>query len=278
MTEGKADFSLFSFLFPLRRYLELYALFFVQRLKIFLEYRISFLIGASSTFVVQAAGLFSIWAIMRIVPNVVGWSFDQVLLLYGMVTLARSFEHMFADNLWTLGRHHIRDGSFDRFLVRPINPLFHLFADRFNHDGIGNFIIGLVVVIRSSLALQIEWNLEKVVCMVLAALGGGLIFIALNLITCVSAFWIIDSTPITLGVHEWHEFARYPLSMYSSNIKNALTFIIPYGLVSYYPALFVLGRDSSFLAFASPFMGVGLMLLGYALWNVGLRRYGSTGS
>jgi ABC-2 type transport system permease protein len=260
------------------RYLELYGLFFVQRLKVFLEYRLSFLIGASSTFFMQAGGLFAIWAVMRVAPNLVGWSFDQVLLLYGMVTLARSFEHMFADNLWTVGRHYILSGDFDRFLVRPINPLFHLFADRFNHDGIGNFMIGLVVVIRSSLSLNIDWNLEKVLCMVLAALGGGLVFIALNLITCVSAFWIMDSAPVTLAVHEWHEFAKYPLSMYSSSIKNVLTFMIPYGLVSYYPALFVLGRDSSLLAFASPFMGVGLMLIGYALWNVGLRRYGSTGS
>jgi ABC-2 type transport system permease protein len=261
----------------MRRYASLYGLFFVQRLKIFLEYRLSFLIGASSTLLMQAAALFTIWAVMRIVPNIVGWSFDAVLLLFGMVTLARSFEHMFADNLWALGRY-IRQGDFDRFLVCPIDPFFHLLADRFNHDGIGSFLIGLVVVVRSSLALEVAWDAPKVLCLVLAVLGGGLVFIALNFITCVSAFWIGDSVPVTLAVHEWHEFAKYPLGMYGGGIQTVLTYIIPYGLISYYPALFVLGRETSPLAFAALPMGLVLMWLGYLLWGFGLRRYGGTGS
>lgn len=259
------------------RYLELYSVFFINRLKVFLEYRVSFLIGATSTLVLQGAGLFAIWTVMRQVPSIVGWSFDQILLLYGILTLSRSLEHMFADNLWTVGRY-IRNGDFDRFLVRPVDPLFHLLADRFNHDGIGNFLVGLGVVIRSSFALGIDWNAQKMLCLVLAVLGGGLVFIALNLITCVSAFWIMDNAPVTLAVHEWHEFAKYPLSMYGKSIQNILTWVIPYGLVSYYPALFLLGRDSSLLAFAALPVGLVLLILGYGAWRAGLRRYTGTGS
>ena len=69
-------------------------------------------------------------------------------LIYGLVTLAKSINHMFADNLWTIGRQYIRTGAFDRFLVRPIDPLFHLLADRFCHDGIGNFLVGLTLVVQ----------------------------------------------------------------------------------------------------------------------------------
>ena len=32
-------------------------------------------------------------------------------------------------------------GEFDRYLVRPIDPLFHLLADGFNVDGVGNFLL-----------------------------------------------------------------------------------------------------------------------------------------
>jgi ABC-2 type transport system permease protein len=256
----------------------LYGVFFMNRLKIFLEYRVSFLIGASSTFVMQAAGLFTIWVVMQKVPNLVGWNFDEVLLLYGLVTISRSLEHMFADNLWTLGRHYIRSGDFDRFLIRPVDPLFHLLADRFNHDGIGNFLIGLALIVRSSVALGVEWTLEKVLCVVCAVLGGGLIFIALNLLTCVSAFWIMDSAPVTLAVHETHEFAKYPLSMYGGAVKTLLTWVIPYGLASYYPALFILRRDSSVLAFIAPVVALALLFVAYRAWLIGLQRYAGTGS
>ena len=186
---------------------------------------------------------------------------------------------MFADNLWTVGRHHIRDGSFDRFLLRPIDPLFHLLADRFNHDGIGNFLIGLGLIVSSSLALGLEWSVLKVICVICAVIGGGVIFIALNLLTCVSAFWIIDSAPVTLAVHETHEFAKYPLSMYGGLVKGLLTWVIPYGLASYYPALYLLGRDtSSLLAFAAPVVGGLLMVIAYRAWLFGLRHYAGTGS
>lgn len=262
---------------PVRRYARLYGLFLVQRAKIFLEYRANFIIGASSTFVMHVASLLSLWVVMRQVHSLQGWVLDEILMLYGLVTISRSIEHMFADNLWAVGRY-IRGGDFDRFLVRPIDPLFHLLADRFNQDGIGNFLIGLALIVKSSLALQLEWDAIKVACIVLAVLGGGLIFVSLNLLTCVSAFWILDSVPVTLSVFELHEFARYPLAMYSKAVLNLLTWLIPYGLASYYPALFILGRGSSPLSFASPVVALALMTVAYRAWLFGLRHYQGTGS
>jgi hypothetical protein len=50
--------------------------------------------------------------------------------------------------------------------------------------------------------------------LVVGVLSGGFIFIALNLITCVSAFWIVDSVPVTRLVFDNHLFAQYPLTIY----------------------------------------------------------------
>ena len=260
------------------RYLRLYRHFLVQRLKILMEYRINFLIGASSTIFLQAAGLLMIWVVMRQVPTINGWSFDEILLVYGLLTLARSINHMFADNLWTLGHTYIRDGSFDRFLVRPIDPLFHLLADRFCHDGIGNFLVGLVLVIKSTTALGIELDAVHAVYLILAVLSGGAIFIALNLITAVSAFWIVESIPLTHSVFEMNEFAKFPLSIYPRAIGILLTWVIPYGFASFYPASFLLGRDVGPLAWLGFPIAAALLVLGYRFWCFGLRHYARTGS
>ena len=133
----------------LRRYLDLYWTFLIQRLKILMEYRVNFLIGAASTIAFQLAGLTMVWVVMSQIPDLNGWTLDQILLIYGILTLSKSINHMFADNLWTIGDQYIRSGGFDRFLVRPINPLFHLVADRFCHDGVGNFLVGLELVLTS---------------------------------------------------------------------------------------------------------------------------------
>ncbi|HKG54978.1 MAG TPA: ABC-2 family transporter protein [Anaerolineales bacterium] len=96
------------------RYLNLYWYFLIQRLKVLMEYRLSFILGASSTVVWQASSIAAVWIVMQKVPSLNGWNYDEVLLVYGLVTLSKSINHMFADNLWTLGRIYttsVRAGS-----------------------------------------------------------------------------------------------------------------------------------------------------------------------
>src|SRR5512146_1998089 len=92
----------------LLRYTTLYWYFLVQRFKILMEYRVNFLIGASSTFFLQGSSILAIWVVMRQIPSLNGWSFDEVLLVYGLVTLSKSINHMFADNLWVFVGGHGR--------------------------------------------------------------------------------------------------------------------------------------------------------------------------
>jgi ABC-2 type transport system permease protein len=260
------------------RYAQLYWFFLIQRLKILMEYRVNFIIGASSTFFLQGSSILGIWVVMRQIPSLNGWSLDEVLLIYGLVTLSKSINHMFADNLWTIGRVYIRSGGFDRFLVRPIDPLFHLLADRFCHDGIGNFIVGAVLVARSSAVLGILWTPLNLLYLVVAVISGGFIFIALNLLTCVSAFWIMDSVPVTRLVYDNHLFVQFPLSIYPKAIGIFLTWLIPYGFTSFYPSNYLLGRDIGPLAFLSPVIATFLMFIAYRFWLFGLRHYSGTGS
>ncbi len=261
-----------------RRYLSLYWLFLMQRFKVLMEYRVNFLIGAASTIAWQSASLLFIWVVMSQVPNLNGWNLNEILLIYGLLTLAKSLNHMFADNLWTVGDQYIRSGGFDRFLVRPINPLFHLLADRFCHDGIGNFLVGAFLVGISSSALRIAWTPLNILHLLVAVLGGGAIFVALNLITCVSAFWIVNSIPVTRAVFENNEFAKYPLSIYPKGIGVLLTWLIPYGFASFYPASYILGRDASAIVWIGPVVAAVMLFIGYRFWLFGLRHYSGTGS
>lgn len=262
----------------MHRYLTLYGYFLQQRFKILMEYKANFVIGASSTIILQISSLLTIWVVMSQIPSLNGWELDQILLIYGLITLAKSINHMFADNLWTIGRQYIRSGAFDRFLVRPIDPLFHLLADRFCHDGIGNFLVGSILVVVSMNHLTIPWTAANISFLLLAVLSGGLIFIALNLITGTSAFWLMDAVPVMRVVFDNHLFAQYPLSIYPKAIGILLTWIIPYGFASFYPATQLMGIQSSQLAWLAPLVAVILLLIGYQVWRLGLGHYAGTGS
>lgn len=105
-----------------------------------------------------------------------------------------------------------------------------------------------------------------------------LLFIALNLIAAVSAFWIVESIPFTQSVFEMNEFAKFPLSIYPRAIGILLTWLIPYGFASFYPASHLLGRDVGALAWLGLPVAAALLFLGYRFWCFGLRHYASTGS
>ncbi len=261
-----------------RRYATLYYWFLIQRFKILMEYRVNFIIGATSTIILQIAGLLTIWVVMSQVPSLNGWNLNEILLVYGLLTLSKSITHMFADNLWTIGWNYVRSGDFDRFLVRPVDPLFHLLADRFCHDGIGNFLVGAALVGISTRALGIAWTPFNLLYLVVAVVSGGIIFIALNLITATSAFWLVESIPVTQIIFNTHEFAKYPLTIYHQFIGILLTWVIPYGFASFYPASYLLGRDVGALAWMGPVVAMVLLFISYRVWLFGLRHYSSTGS
>lgn len=250
----------------------------LQRLKVLMEYRVSFIIGASSTLFIQLTGILTIWIVMKQIPDLNGWSLESILFIYGMLTVSMAINRMLADNLWTLGESYIRTGAFDRLLIRPLNPLFHLLADRFCHDGLGELVIGLVLIIYSGTHMDINWTPAMQVFLVISILCGGIIFFSINLITCVTSFWIYDSISIMISIHELHTFAKYPLTIFPKAIRVVLTAMIPYAFASFYPASYILGMSNNLPVWSGPAVSVILLFIGYRVWLFGLKHYKSSGS
>jgi ABC-2 type transport system permease protein len=88
----------------------------------------------------------------------------------------------------------------------------------------------------------------------------------------------MDSVPVTRAVFDNYLFAQYPLTIYPRAINIVLTWLIPYGFTSFYPATYLLGRDSSLVVWLGPVVAAVLLVLGYQFWRFGLRHYAGTGS
>lgn len=260
------------------KYPRLYWEFMKQNAKVMLEYRADFIIGFLSTFVLQIGGIFFVWVVFANVGEIKGWSFYEVTFVYGLLTLAKSINHIFFDNLWVLGMIYIREGKFDTLLLRPISPLFHLIADRLQQDGFGNFVIGLILVFGSLGNLNVSFGFMDYILLVVFVISGGLIFAAINLITCTSSFWVVQSNIFMWSVFSLSDFALYPLSIYKKFISMIITWIIPYAFASFYPASLFLDKGYSIISWLSPIVAVVLCLIAKQVWNFGIRSYSSTGS
>jgi ABC-2 type transport system permease protein len=262
----------------MRRYLRLSWAFLRQHVKVMLEYRLNALISAAGSIAWQAATLAGIWAVMGLVENLNGWHADEVYLVYGLFTLAAGVSKTLTQNLFYLGQGYVRPGRLDALLTRPMNPLFHLLADRFSYEGIGDALTGIVLLLHSWRALSIAVTPDRLLVLLTAVLFGAVVVTALYLLAASSAFWITIATPVNLAFGHMSQFALYPLTIYGKAVQILFTWVIPYGMVSFYPAQYLLGRGTAWMVLAMAPVSALLMALAYRVWLVGLGRYSSTGS
>lgn len=261
-----------------RQYLTLFRTFLVFNVRAAVSFRADFLIGLASTIVMQTAQIGALFLVMAQVPELAGWNVDQILLTYGLLAIARSINHMFGDQLWRLGWMFVKTGDFDKFLLRPVNPLFHFVASRFCQDGLGYMLVGIVLVLKAGLGFGLFISPKAFLCCLVATLGGAGIFFGINLLTASTSFWVIDSLGLMTSVFVTNELAQYPLPIYGKWIQGLLTLILPYGLISFYPMDAVSRGDFYLLAWASPAAALILLVVGVLIWNAGVRHYSSTGS
>jgi ABC-2 type transport system permease protein len=69
------------------------------------------------------------WVTMARVGHLAQWSLWQLVLILAATSLVRSIAELLFTNVCALP-DKIRTGALDTFLVKPVNPLFHLIAER----------------------------------------------------------------------------------------------------------------------------------------------------
>ena len=178
-----------------------------------------------------------------------------------------------------LGSNYIRPGNFDRLLIRPISPLFHLIADRVQQDGFGQLLIGCIILSIAMPHIGIHWGFVTILLLIIMVLSSGFIFVAINLFFSTFSFWMVDSLPIVFAVFNISDFARYPLTIYNKGIRFVLSWVIPYAFTAFYPAsLFIQHSGYQTIAAWSPLVSIAACIIAYLFWRKGLHAFTSTGN
>ena len=183
-----------------------------------------------------------VFVLFKRVPTLANWRMEEVVFLYGFSLIPFGLFNVFSLNLYEFGATYIMEGKFDRVLLRPLSSLFQVVFDAFRIEALQEVVVGLIVVIWAARRLQYHWSPLDVLLLTLFALCGGVIYLSVFLFLSTFSFWFEDR----IGIHPpfWNllAFGRYPLSIYSSYIQFLLSWIIPFGFATFYPATRLLGR------------------------------------
>lgn len=262
-----------------KRYLLLYKSFLRQYLKKLVQSRIDFALGILAFLVVQASGIIFLYLIFNQIPTLAGWRFEEIIFIYGFSQIPKGLDHLVADNLWLLSSSMIIKGDFDKYLIRPINPLFHLLADRFQPDAIGELIIGLILLLDSKKKLGLEFTFDKMIYFVILVVFCALIFTSIKLIFASLSFWIKDSLSILQLNYMLNEYCKYPINIYSKFIKFIISFIIPFAFAQFFPASYLLNKDTVKTGVITTMLiSTICFFISIIIWTNGIKRYESTGN
>jgi ABC-2 type transport system permease protein len=265
------------------RYLSLYWDFACLHFKVRMEYRVDFLTDMGSFVIRRGADIVQLGVFLLQVPHLAGWSFPQILFIFGFVMLVKGLTYMFFSNLEQVG-YYVLSGDLNRLLVRPLDGLFHLCAERFDYDELGEILVGVVILLYANKRLGLAWTPGKATLMFMFVICGVLVRMAIMLIMASVSFWIVDSRPLVAMTYPFSSFARYPLEIYALPIRFLLTVVLPFAIAGYFPAAYLLGHRYSLLipvldqALLVPLVAILMLGGAYRLWNRGLCRYESPGT
>ena len=261
------------------RYLKLYNKFLKQYIKTLMEYRADFLLGLIGFILVQGVGIVFIGLVFNSIPTLKGWSFYEILFIYGFAQIPRGIDHVFTDQLWIFSWKTIVQGEFDRYLVRPLNPLFQVIVERFQPDGFGEIIVGTMILVTSWSKLGLEITIGRMIALIFVILCASVIYTAIKLAVTSIAFWVKFAQSYLYMAYQLSTFVKYPITIYPAWIRGVLTFIIPFAFTGYFPAAYILGKGSFLLGVVLTFVVSFISIfIAYRIWLIGIKRYESSGN
>lgn len=260
------------------RAIDLYCTLFRAGLRAKLNYRADVLVMVPSFLLIQAIGYVFLWVVFRQLPTIAGWSMHELVCVYAMISITEGIVGVFGEGLWALSwlKFH---GAFDALLMRPVSPLLQVLLTSVGLHGFGPILLGSVMIARSLEHITIDWTPGRIAMAVALFLSAAIARLGTMLAASATAFWIETPFNPTINiVHSSSYFARFPLTIYGQALNFALTFLVPWGFVSYYPVAWVFGKaDVGWIGLFTPLVAVAAF--GFAAWlfRRGLARYESAG-
>ena len=247
------------------------------------QYRTSFFLFLISQTVIACMDLAVVASIFTQVDSLAGWSGMEVALLFGLSGVAFGLADITISQVETASRH-IKAGTFDLFLLRPIPALLHLSATEFALRRLGRVLQPLVVLVVALVLAPVEWRAETIVLVVVTLVSGTLIFGSVWVVTSSISFWTVDSQEVANAFTYGGGLATsYPIDVLARWMRHLVTFLVPLAFVAYLPAARLLGREQPLglpgaVAWATPVVAVASVLVARAVWGLALRHHRSTGS
>lgn len=244
-----------------------------------MQYKSSFWMVTVGQTLNLLSALAAVWLLMDRFGQVEGYSAEEIFFCFGLVNLAFGLAEFFFRGFDTFSRI-VRQGEFDRILVRPRNEIFQVLTSKMDVSRSWSKLVeGTIVIVVSLAFCGIAWDPLRIAGVIFLVLGGMAYFAGLFLIYAAFCFFTLEGLEfMNVFTDGGREFGAYPLAIYGKGMLTAFTFVLPMACFQYYPFLYLSGRSDNPWLLLTPLACFAFLLPCYAFWRFGVRKYKSSGS
>ena len=262
----------------LRRYLRTAFRFWGASLAADMEYRLNFIVATLTALTSLAGSVFTLSLFYRGGDTLGGWTWPQALLVTGIYTLIAGIQSAIMMPNRMRVTEHVREGTLDFVLLKPIDSQFWLSTNRFSLFGLPSVALGLGLIGYAALRIEPPLSIADVLLGLPLVLLGLLVLYGVGFILCTLTIWFVKMWNITIAMQELVEAGKYPISAYPWGYQVFFTFILPVAFMTTVPAESMLGRGDGGSWLAAAGVTVLVLLVARGFWQFALRSYTSASS
>jgi ABC-2 type transport system permease protein len=247
------------------------------------HYRVSFALQLSGYMVLTIMEVVALVIFFQRFPSLGGWSLDEVLLLYAVSAIAFEIADTIQNGL-DLVPNYVRSGDFDALMTRPMSLYLQAMLLDISIRHTGKLLLAFGIFVYAWIQVDPAAALPEIALLCVAIVCATALFVAIFSLGAIISFWTVGSIEMVNAIsYGGSDLAQYPIHIYRNWFRWIFLWIVPVGMVIYYPTLILLDKpDPLGLAPVAPLLGP-LLTLGFVifvgwLWRRAVAHYHSTGS
>ncbi|TDC52478.1 ABC transporter permease [Jiangella ureilytica] len=246
-------------------------------------YRRSFvsdLLGSVAIGLMEFAEVYIVFANVDVLG---GLDFAAAALVFALANVGFSLADLVVGHVDNLPVH-LREGTLDAFLLRPLPVLAQLVTSDVSLRRLGRVGVALVILTVALPLNDIGWTAAKVALLVLTPLTATAVFVGLFVCAAAVQFWLVEGAEFTSAFTYGGAYASaYPASIFSLPMRLLFTFVVPAAFTAYLPVLVLLDQPGpagtpQWLGWCTPLAAAAVWAVALLSWRAGLRHYTGTGS
>lgn len=259
------------------RYWRIYRSFFVSSFARELEFRANFFAKVLQNVMWIFFFLMILLVIYRNTNSVAGWSRGQAFVLAATVFLMTSVAGALFMSLQEIPEH-VRKGTLDFIITKPIDTQFWISTRKFNFDQVGTLLAGMVMVAVGVFLSGVTPGFVAWLSYLILLLCSVVIFYSFNLALMTTGIWLVRVDNLWVLGESVQQVARYPVEIFPRTVQWAFFYVMPLAFIATVPASQLVKTPDPKMVLLGVAWAAAFFVLARLFWRFALRHYTSASS